>query len=432
MGKILIHAGMSPLEQPPLGRVFREKLFTTNSGNLLFQYTAYRTLMTEGTEFITRFVHRGDLSDAFIEQVNSECECAVLPLANNFRSGFNLLKGLTAFVKRLKIPCVVMGIGLQADSAAEIEAGFPFDDDVRAFVDAILDHSAQLGLRGELTGEYLKKLGYAPERHFTVIGCPSMYARGGDLLVPDPKPLTADSPIGINYRKEQPANLFAFVERTASEFPNYSLLFQRAEEMLMLRYGMPVRYDYRRNLDDTGLYPTERSHPAIRGGHAVGFASARAWTGFMAQNRFSIGCRIHGNIAAVLAGTPAMVFTIDTRTEELCRYHNIPFIPAQTIDEHTRLADLYAQGDFASVGRGHEQRFRHFVDFLNANGLNHIYRDTLSPKDVPFDRAVAALPEWGKIEFEPDISLPRRMERASLLWPRVRDGVGGRLRRLSR
>ena len=156
MGKILIHAGMSPLNRPSMDRVFREHLFTTNSGNLLFQYGAYRTMMTE----------------------SAECECVVLPMANNFRVGFNLMGNLTAFVRRLKIPCVVMGVGLQADSAADIQQGFPFDDSTRAFVDAVLDHSALLGLRGKLTGEYLKKLGYSPERHFTVIGCPSMYSRG--------------------------------------------------------------------------------------------------------------------------------------------------------------------------------------------------------------------------------------------------------------
>ncbi len=214
MGKILIHAGMSPLDRPSMDRVFREHLFTTNSGNLLFQYGAYRTMMTDGAEFESRFLHLGDLADADIERINAECECVVLPMANNFRVGFNLMGNLTAFVRRLKIPCVVMGVGLQADSAADIQQGFPFDDSTRAFVDAVLDHSALLGLRGELTGEYLKKLGYTPERHFTVIGCPSMYSRGARLIAPQPKPLDADAPISINYRKEQPESLFRFMKVT--------------------------------------------------------------------------------------------------------------------------------------------------------------------------------------------------------------------------
>ena len=114
MRKILIHAGMSPLDRPSMDRVFREHLFTTNSGNLLFQYGAYRTMMTEDAEFESRFLHLGDLTDDFIDRINAEYECVILPMANNFRVGFNLMGNLTAFIRRLKIPCVVMGVGLQA------------------------------------------------------------------------------------------------------------------------------------------------------------------------------------------------------------------------------------------------------------------------------------------------------------------------------
>ena len=432
MGKILVHAGMSPLDRPDMDRVFRERLFTTNSGNLLFQYTAYRTLMNEDTQFVSRFLDRGDLTDAFIDRVNAECDCVVLPMANNFRKGYDLLGNLTAFVRRMKIPCVVMGVGLQADRAADIAGGFPFDADVRAFVDAVLDRSSMLGLRGEMTAEYLQYLGYAPERHFTVIGCPSMYARGGDLIVPRPAPLEQSAPVSLNYRKEQPANLFAFMDRSAREYPRYCLLFQRVEEMFMLRYGLPIMYEYRQHMDDTGLYPTRRSDPAIKSGHAVGFANAAAWLRFMAQNRFSVGCRIHGSIASVLAGTPALVFTIDTRTEELCRYHNIPFIPAERVDANTRLQDLYEGTDFAAVGRDHDRRFRHFVDFLDANGLKHIYRDGLSPSDVPFDRALAASEDWGRVEAPRVLSPLRYATGVNIYWPKFKKRLYWKLKHTAR
>jgi hypothetical protein len=428
MRKILIHAGMSPLDRPPMDRVFREHLFTTNSGNLLFQYGAYRTLMTEDAEFESRFLHLGDLTDEAVERINAECDCAVLPMANNFRTGFGLMGNLTALVRRLRIPCVVMGVGLQADSAADIAGGFPFDADVRAFVDAVLERSAMLGLRGELTGEYLKKLGYVPERHFTVIGCPSMYSRGRHLIAPEPRPLTAESPVSVNYRKEQPENLFRFMKRLEGAYPRYSLLFQRVEEMSMLYYGLPIHYEYRRGMDETGLYPTRRSDPDIRGGHAVGFANAHAWIQFMSRQQLSVGCRIHGNIAAVLAGTPALVFTIDTRTEELCRYHNIPFIPASRIDENTRLRDLYEGTDFARVVDGHDRRFGHFVDFLNANGLSHIYREDPGRTEAPLDRAVAALKPWGQIEANRFVSPIRYLKGAALYWPKVKKKIRKKLK----
>jgi hypothetical protein len=196
----------------------------------------------------------------------------------------------------------------------------------------------------------------------------------------------------------------------------------------MLYYGLPIHYEYRRSMDETGLYPTRRSDPEIRGGHAVGFANAHAWIQFMSRQQLSVGCRIHGNIAAVLAGTPALVFTIDTRTEELCRYHNIPFIPASRIDENTRLRDLYEGTDFARVVDGHDRRFGHFVDFLNANGLSHIYREDPGRTEAPLDRAVAALKPWGQIEANRFVSPIRYLKGAALYWPKVKKKIRKKLK----
>ena len=40
MRKVLMHAGLSPLDRPDMDEVFEKHLFSSNSGNLLFQYSA--------------------------------------------------------------------------------------------------------------------------------------------------------------------------------------------------------------------------------------------------------------------------------------------------------------------------------------------------------------------------------------------------------
>ena len=431
MRKILIHAGMSPFDHPDLQTIFRDKLFTTNSGNLLFQFGSYRTLMTEGTEFTTRFLDRGNLSEEFIEQVNSEYDCVALPMANNFRGTYSL-KSITELVRKLTIPCIVMGIGLQAAGFEQIKQGFSFDESAKAFISAVLDHSALLGLRGELTGEYLKKLGFSPERHFTVIGCPSMYSRGLELPPARKTALGPGSRVSINYRKEQADNLYAFAGRVMALCPDYRLVTQRVEEMLMLRYGVPTVYTYAMRRDWNKPYPHNRRDPSVRAGKVFGYANALAWQRSMDDIDLSVGCRIHGNIAAVLSGAPAMVLTIDTRTEELCRYHNIPFIPADQINDRTDPRALYENTDFAHVRDGHAQRLRHFADFISANGIDHIYRDSLTPKDVPFDRALAALPAWGEIGCERHVSLSERWFGRHCIWSAVKGNVKWQLRNMTK
>lgn len=427
MRKILIRAGISPLEQSDPDDMLINNRIGTNSGNLIYQYSVFRTLMTEGTQFVARYFDATNSSDEFIEQVNSQFDCVILPLANAFRANFDL-KSLTAFVNRMKIPCAVIGIGLQADNAAQIQKGFPYDEDAKAFVSAILEHSAMLGLRGELTGEYLKKLGFAPERHFTVTGCPSLYSRGIRLPEVRLRPMDAGMRISVNTRLRQATHLQWLLNRAIHDFPDYHLVFQKREELALLRYGVPIIDNSLPGRNGNGYYPRTELHPAVRGGHAVGFVNARAWHRYMEDIDFSFGSRIHGNIAAVVSGTPAFVFTTDTRTEELCRYHQIPHMPASQVKPEQNIRDIYEKTDFNSVHAGHEQRFRHFVDFLNANGLDHIYRESLTPEDVPFDRAIAELPEWGRVQYQRPISLAQR-RMGAFAWQSIGRKVKAKLRK---
>ena len=408
MRKILIRTGTSPMDTPGIDAVLQKDMIGSNSGNLIYQYSVYRTLMTEGTEFTSRYFSASNCDDAYMEKINSEYDCVILPLANAFRENF-ALKPLTEFINKLKIPCVVIGCGLQAKNMEQIHAGFPYDDDARNFVSAVLDHSAMLGLRGEMTAEYLKKLGFTPEQHFTVTGCPSLYTRGLALPQPRMNELNTDSRISINTCAIQPKPLHSLIARTIAEYPNYHMVFQKWDELALLRYGVPVVANSFASKDGNAYYPRTLRHESVRNGRSIGFVNAQAWHTYMQQKDFSFGSRIHGNIVAVLNGTPAFVFTTDTRTEELCRYHNIQHMSAKQVQEGWNIRDVYEKADFASVNRGHEERFRHFVDFLNANGLEHIYSDTLTPDSVPFDRALEQLPDWGRVQYE-GVSLAMRMQ----------------------
>ena len=321
------------------------------------------------------------------------------------------MRQIAAFIRRMKIPCVVIGCGLQANTSAQIDAGFPFDAAAKELVSAVLEKSAMLGLRGELTAKYLQKLGFAPERHFTVTGCPSMFTRGLHLPAPRVGGLTEKSRISINTKLKQPRQINELMTRAIAAHPEYHLVSQMPDELALLRYGMPVIGNSLPGRDGNRFYPRTDMHSAVRTGRATAFLSARAWHEYMREKDFSFGSRIHGNIAAVLSGTPALVITTDTRTEELCRYHNIQFMPAAEVKSGMDIRDIYEKRDFGSVQRGHAERFAHFVDFLNANSLIHAYAEDPAVRETPFDRAVAQLPLSGRLTYEP-VSLQRRLQGA--------------------
>ena len=389
MKKIYIRAGMSPLEPVTIADAIHSNRIAYNSGNLLYQYSVMRALFRPDVPMDVRPIEPIYRSADGIDRLNAECSCAVFPLANAFRSGFNL-KLLTDAIKRLKIPCVVVGCGLQAASADLIEQGFPFDDDVRAFVSAVLDKSAMIGLRGEYTAEYLKRLGFVPERHFTVIGCPALFLNGPQLPSPRLTPISADTRMSINLRRIQPAALNALMVRTKRDYPDYHLVLQEQRGLSMLAFGTlgGLPYPSRR-----GLFPWFAGQRDVKQGRVVGFTDVRSWLDYMQNIDYSFGSRLHGNIAAVVSGTPAFVFTSDTRTEEVCRYANIANMPVGALQSGMDIRQVLERADFNAVLRGYSQRFAHFTGFLEANGLRHVYDGASAT--IPFDEAIRKLAPAG-------------------------------------
>jgi len=183
MKKILMWSVIPPFNEYSVKRILADNLIGSNTGNLLFHSSVVRALMTDrDVEFETVFVSVANSLDETAARVNEECDCFVMPLANAFRGDYmEKLTTLTQLVRRLKIPCVVVGVGIQANSLEKLMQGLPIDGQVKEFISAVLDKSAMIGVRGEMTAKYLQRLGFAPERHLTPIGCPSMYMYGCDL-----------------------------------------------------------------------------------------------------------------------------------------------------------------------------------------------------------------------------------------------------------
>jgi hypothetical protein len=118
------------------------------------------------------------------------------------------------------------------------------------------------------------------------------------------------------------------------------------------------------------------------------FVDVGPWLSFMAQQDFSFGTRIHGNMAALIAGTPAFVLTHDWRTLELARYFDIPHSRMRDL-KTIRAAKLHSGADFSGLNGGHEARFETYCRFIEKNGLDHIWSS--GEERTTFDERLAAI-----------------------------------------
>jgi hypothetical protein len=410
MKPILLRAPKSPFEYATPRRSLDENLIGDNSGNLIFIHAAWKILATHGTEIeaagMGGYPRRAD-------EFNERNSVYVVPLANAFRLNWaSHFERMTSFIEHLKIPVVVLGVGAQGGLDFDPERLKPIEPTVRRFVNAVLERGPTIGVRGETTASYLEWLGY---RDVEVIGCPSLFLDGDRIGVTKRVDrIGPDSNLAINISPYIEA-MGPFVMSAVARYPRLTYIAQDKVTLRQIVYGEPWREARKGD-----AMPNHLSHPLMRPGRVRLYVEPWPWLEDLKAYDFAFGSRIHGNIAAILAGTPSYVLAHDSRTLELARYFRIPHRPMTAVDAHTDPADLYAEADYGPLIDGHAERFARFISYLEKHGLRHVFADDEDPG--AFDRQVAAT------SYPPAVTTPD-------LGGRVRRGIrmtGERLSKLRR
>ncbi len=377
MTTILLRARKDPFEVVSPEDTLITNTIADNSGNLIFFAAAHKILATRGT---TVTADRLLIEPRDADRINERYDAYVIPLANAFRHGYRpVLDRMTQLIRRLRIPVVIMGVGAQSNLRYQTERLGPVEESVRAFVSAVLDRGPSIGVRGEFTHDYLRGLGF---RDVEVIGCPSMFFDGDRLAVAKrTAALTPGSTLAMNvtpYVKRMGDVVMSHHAR----YPNLRYIAQDLATLELLLWGESARAA--RVLDKL---PVHTSHPLFVENRVRFFVDPWPWIEDLRGVDFAFGTRIHGNIAALLAGTPAYVLAHNSRTLELARYFEIPHRRMTDVTPDTDAAELYAEADYGAMVRGHAARFATFSSYLARHGLSTVFDE--GEDAGAFDRRVA-------------------------------------------
>ncbi|MEH3034767.1 MAG: polysaccharide pyruvyl transferase family protein [Aeromicrobium erythreum] len=377
--RVVVRSYLDPLE--PADITTAPKWLGKNSGNLVFSASAQRLVSAPGVQVeplpMWNLVRE-------VERINDEGTPVVLPLANAFRRDFlPQLRDLTAFVERLTVPLTILGVGAQGSADYALQPDDAVDEATRRFVRAVLERGPSIGVRGQFTADYLASLGFTETR---VIGCPSMFLHGPDLTVREERPpLRWDSPIAVNLTPDVPVPT-GWLRDIAAYYRRAVYVPQDANDLRVMLGGAALA-----GPDDD--YPGHLAHPFLAEDRTRFYLHAPTWIEAMRAQAFVFGHRIHGNVAALLAGTPAHVVAHDSRTRELADYFEIPCTLARDVTPGTTVEELYTGSDWGPVVRGHRGRTERIAAYLDEHGLAHT---AMTPSgEAPFDQALAALDLWG-------------------------------------
>lgn len=300
-----------------------------NFGNMLFTNAAYRQV--RDTEFI------GFGFDPY--KVREQYGGILIPAANwvNAKEDWGWLADL---LEKTNLPVIVIGLGAQLQSLNEV--GTVPAGTVR-FLKLVSRQSEKIGVRGNFTAQILKKLGI---KNVEALGCPSIFYHGRipvlrsgwekcaeRLAIGPTRYVLPETNQSNRYDKQR--QLYQFAIRNASSIYYQSEAFEIAllnrekvdEQMdrAVRYYGFSCRNHLIQMILQKGKYHQNLEY----------------WLNDMAKDDLYVGTRIHGAIAAILAGTPALLITHDNRTVELADLMGIPSLPVNEF-EVAMLYDLPA------------------------------------------------------------------------------------------
>lgn len=233
---------------------------------------------------------------------------------------------------------------------------------------------ANISVRGEYTQRLLSSYGIASE----VIGCPSLFlsedpelGSGFSSFKSEPNKsrisITAGNPFDDRSKQLEPK----LIELLSDYSGDYIL--QHPKEFIEFCLG-----------DRSGL--TDEQLKLIRNFMALDtksdvflrdrskcFIDIGNWMQRIRGSDFVIGTRYHGVAIGIQAGIPGCVYTIDSRTEELCETTGIKSIPAEVAVSlgSSELIDAskWSQVDIASFRENRHQKSTAMAAFLESNKL---------------------------------------------------------------
>ena len=306
-------------------------------------------------------------------QVNATCSALVLPAANFIGRHLDLTP-YTQFLKKIDVPIVVLGLGMQFELDDAAQETSPSTDD---FINMLISKNATVATRGQQTADFLSGRGL---RNVTVTGCPSNY------ITPDLtfkyeslyERVLLNFQIGTKYQAALP-----FIGNWV-DGGNASMVWQGFEDPIAylhdccsldsdlmtafcdsLRPGMPLP-EFKRWLFRNSTY----------------FFGAREWMEFCSRFTLSIGTRFHGNMLAIQSGVPAVFVVHDRRTQEMVELFKLPHVSLERISTYRSMEKVLSivDADMRPYIQARKELGIKYFELIQNAGISipEIYRSFLS------------------------------------------------------
>ncbi|MBE6649157.1 MAG: polysaccharide pyruvyl transferase family protein [Ruminococcaceae bacterium] len=322
-------------------------------------------------------------SNESLDEINDKFDLIIYPMANFFGVEYcRNIESIVSTFSKIKIPVYIIACGVQAKDYNHLEWLIKeIGEEAKKFITAIYNTGGEIALRGYFSKEFFERLGFPSAQ---VTGCPSLYQFGRNFRVSTKKVSERDfCPVfngkiqyytrAIDYYKHS-----IHIDQDQYFKPLFDPSFFNNDSINSMYYYYTLYGKISAKL------LSEKRIKLI--------ADMNDWFYFLKNGSFdfAFGSRIHGTIMAVLAGIPATLLAIDTRTREMAEFFDIPYINVSEKDDFgaEKIYDSYLDSDYSKFNDTFESKYLAYQSFLqqhkivsSINEKNKFFKEETAKKD---------------------------------------------------
>ncbi|MGH7336057.1 MAG: polysaccharide pyruvyl transferase family protein, partial [Myxococcota bacterium] len=288
-------------------------------------------------------------------ELRARYDTCVLALATHLHPSRDI-GWIADVVERLDLKTIVLSAGIP-DYDAELASDFRLHSSVRRVLEIASSGSNWLGVRGHYSAMALRRAGFA---NVVPIGCPTLYWGLRENLEIHTK-ASCENPI-VTYH-------LTLGRALGSALGGLPLLGQDFQDHAAFTDDLAADRELqnwlRSQFADEETFATVQSIARANGTFLRTFDD---WFTYVGRHDFVTGPRLHGCIAGLVQGIPAVMAPRDLRVRELVEFYGLPTTSYEALGRGN-LAAIYRAADFSRFTDLYPRRYRSFVAFLRENGV---------------------------------------------------------------
>lgn len=348
--------------------------YSDNIGNIVFLESITRELCAESINIYDFIINYKSYEDKY--------DMIVLSLANMISPSYQLSNDFLDALEKTKISICIFSIGIQVYSKEEL-INLELNENVKRILNLSIKSGTTIGLRGEITKEYLDSKGI---KNTQVIGCPSIFYKKNIPTKKDktPKDILISGSFNGNWKKPL-SDLFYFGYKYGKSY-----LIQSESRILVDKYKIShseilnwdineERLNYLSNKGyDYSYYCNKQMTPEELGkwfvNNSVFYSDFDDWLNSMNNYDLHIGVRFHGSVMSTLAGVNTIILPGDLRVKEFVDFHGLPNLNIFDFTEDLTPKEIYEKIDYSTFESKYDELKINYIKYLRKNGLQFTSR----------------------------------------------------------